>query len=167
MTEEPADTRSTTQPASAAVSPVQSARTAAWLTWVGFVVIAAVWVILMIGIYTTRQSLQSGESGSETQCYSLADKVVVNFSNANVASNMNSGDDAEFEKRRQGDYPGADIDNAFLRHNIALMQDRSCEAQRANDAAKLNLIGTVGATTLICWALIATRRRGIQTQSTT
>lgn len=137
-----------------------------WVGWLMFAIAAVIWLVVLLTIFTSRVTLTTQHEG-ETQCYSLADKLMVNFSNANVASNMKSGDDAESEKYQYGDYRGADIDDAFRRHNIALMQDRSCEAQRANDAAKLNLIGTVGATTLICWALIATRRRGIQPQSTT
>ncbi|MFD2673805.1 hypothetical protein [Gulosibacter bifidus] len=129
-----------------------------WISWGCFAILAIVWVTIMVQIFTTKATVTGTNPSGEVLCYALSDSPSLNYVNANVASNMGSAADEEYESRQQHGYPGADIENAVLQHEIKLMEDRACEAQRAGDAAKCNLIGIIGGVTLTCWVVIATRR---------
>lgn len=116
--------------------------------WGLFALGAAVWVFLMVEAFTTRATLTSTSPVGEIECYALSDAPSLDYYSPNVMRNTGSAADQEFQKRKQGYYPGADVDNALLRHELHLWEDRTCEAQRASDAAKLTIIGVIGGVTL-------------------
>lgn len=126
----------------------------AWVMWVIFAVLAAVWVSMMVLTFVSRTTV-SDRDGHEVNCYSLAENVHLRYLWPNVATGSNTGQDEEYKERsRQGE----EARNAVLGLELDLVLDGNCQAQRANDSAKLNFIGIMGATTLVCWTIIATRR---------